>query len=209
MSERPVGFGVVGCGVVADYHINAIAAIEGARLVAVCDAVEARAREVGEERDVQWYTSHEEMVQSPAIDVICICTPSGLRIPIAADAAAAGKHLVIEKPIDISLDRADRIIAAAQAAGVQLMCIFQLRFGDAVQRLRQAVQSGRLGKLALGDAYIKWYRPQLKPMLLALLRSIEPSLYDGLGTIFPSSHCSISVRYPIESLQIRVSSLVL
>ena len=92
--------------------------------------------------------------------MVCICTPSGIRIPIATDAAAAGKHVIIEKPIDVNLENADRIIGAARDAGVHLMCIFQLRYGEAVQRARQAIQEGKLGKVALGDAYIKWYRSQ-------------------------------------------------
>jgi len=160
MSAESVGFGVVGCGVVADYHIGAIADTGGARLVAVSDVVEERARQVGEQRGVAWHTDYREMLQSPDVDVVCICTPSGLRIPIATDAAAAGKHLIIEKPIDVTLENADRIIRAAQDAGVELMCIFQLRYGEAVNQVRQAVHAGRLGKVVLGDAYIKWYRPQ-------------------------------------------------
>ncbi|MFH1567770.1 MAG: Gfo/Idh/MocA family oxidoreductase [Gemmatimonadota bacterium] len=160
MSTRPVGFAVVGCGVVADYHIGAIAATAGARLVAVTDLVAERARQTGEKHGVAWYTGHEEMLRSAEVDVVCICTPSGIRLPIATDAAAAGKHLVIEKPLDVTLEKADRIIAAAAAAGVQLMCIFQLRYGQAVQQARAAVQSGQLGRVTLGDAYIKWFRPQ-------------------------------------------------
>ncbi|MEW6753022.1 MAG: Gfo/Idh/MocA family oxidoreductase [Candidatus Latescibacterota bacterium] len=160
MSTRPVGFAVVGCGVVADYHIGAIQATQGAHLVAVADVVEERVRQAGERHGVPWYVAHEEMLRQPEVDVVCICTPSGVRIPIATDAAAAGKHLVIEKPIDVSLEKADRIIRAAQDAGVHLMCIFQLRYGRAVQRVREALQAGRLGRVALGDAYIKWFRPQ-------------------------------------------------
>jgi UDP-N-acetyl-2-amino-2-deoxyglucuronate dehydrogenase len=160
MSEKVIGFGVVGCGVVADYHIGAIGAVAGARLVGVSDLVEQRARETGEKYQVPWHTDYQQLLACPEVDVICICTPSGVRLPLAADAAAAGKHLVIEKPIDISLANADRIIAAARNAGVQLMCVFQLRYGAAVNRARQAIQEGKLGKVALGDAYIKWYRPQ-------------------------------------------------
>ena len=160
MSEKVVGFGVVGCGVVADYHIGGIGGAEGARLVAVSDLVEERARETGEKHGVAWYTDYQEMLASPEVDVVCICTPSGIRIPIATDAAAAGKHVIIEKPIDVNLENADRIIGAARDAGVHLMCIFQLRYGEAVQRARQAIQEGKLGKVALGDAYIKWYRSQ-------------------------------------------------
>ena len=160
MSEKVVGFGVVGCGVVADYHIGGIGGAEGARLVAVSDLVEERARQAGEKHEVAWYTDYQEMFASPEVDVVCICTPSGIRIPIATDAAAAGKHVIIEKPIDVNLENADRIIGAARDAGVHLMCIFQLRYGEAVQRARQAIQEGKLGKVALGDAYIKWYRSQ-------------------------------------------------
>lgn len=160
MSESSVGFGVVGCGVVADYHIGAIVDTQNARLAAVSDVVEARAREVGEQRGCPWYTDFREMFASSDVDVVCICTPSGIRIPIATEAAAAGKHLVIEKPIDVSLENADRIIRAAAEAGVELMCIFQLRYGEAVNKVRQAVQAKKLGKVTLGDAYIKWFRPQ-------------------------------------------------
>ncbi|MDP6776332.1 MAG: Gfo/Idh/MocA family oxidoreductase [Candidatus Latescibacteria bacterium] len=160
MSREAVGFGIVGCGVVADYHIGGILETEGANLVAIADVVEERAREVGEKHGVQWYTDYKEMLKSPEIDVVCITTPSGIRIPIATDAAAAGKHLIIEKPIDITLEKTDRIIEAAGNAGVHLMCIFQLRYGEAVGTVREAVQQGKLGKIVLGDAYIKWYRPQ-------------------------------------------------
>ena len=160
MPEKTVGFGVVGCGVVADYHIGGIESAGGARLVAVSDVVEERAREYGEKHHAAWFTDYREMLALPEVDVVCVCTPSGIRIPIATDAAAAGKHLVIEKPIDVTLENADRIIQAASDAGVELMCIFQLRYGAAVSRAREAVRAGKLGTLALGDAYIKWFRPQ-------------------------------------------------
>lgn len=160
MTNREIGFGVVGCGVVADYHIGAIEATPGARLVAVSDVVEARVKEVARQHGAAAYVGHEEMLRSAGIDVVCICTPSGLRIPIATDAAAAGKHLVIEKPIDVTLENADRIIEVARGAGVELMCIFQLRYGQAVRQVREAVQAGKLGTVTLGDAYIKWFRPQ-------------------------------------------------
>lgn len=160
MSASTVGFGVIGCGVVADYHIGGILNTKGAKLVAVSDVVEARAKDAAQKRGVAWYTDHREMLKNPDIQVVCITTPSGIRIPIATDAAAAGKHIIIEKPIDITLENADRIIAAAKKANVNLMCIFQLRYGEAVQKVKQAIEAGKIGKIVLGDAYIKWYRPQ-------------------------------------------------
>jgi len=160
MARKPIGFGVVGCGVVADYHFGAIDGTEGAELVAISDVVEERARQVGEDRGVSWFTDYQAMLALPAVDVVCITTPSGIRIPIATDAASAGKHLIIEKPIAVDLEQSDRIIHAARDAGVQLMCVFQLRYGEGICRTRDAILAGKLGKIVLGDAYIKWYRPQ-------------------------------------------------
>ena len=160
MGGKTVGFGIVGSGTVADYHIGAVLDTEGAELVAVYSRSEGRARQTGEQHGVAWYTDHREMLESPNIDVVCICTPSGVRIPMVTDAAAAGKHLVIEKPLDVTLENVDRIIQAAQDAGVKLMGIFQLRYGEAINRVREAVRGGKLGRMVLGDAYIKWFRPQ-------------------------------------------------
>lgn len=160
MGGKTVGFGIVGSGTVADYHIGAVLDTEGAELVAVYSRSEGRARQTGEQHGVAWYTDHREMLESPDIDVVCICTPSGVRIPMVTDAAAAGKHLVIEKPLDVTLENVDRIIQAAQDAGVKLMGIFQLRYGEAINRVREAVRGGKLGRMVLGDAYIKWFRPQ-------------------------------------------------
>lgn len=158
--DRDVGFGVVGCGVVSGYHISGILETPGARLVAVSDVVEGRAREFGEWHRVAWTTDYRELLKREDIDVINVCTPNGLRLPLAEEAARAGKHLVIEKPIAISLKEADRIIAACERAGVHLMCVFQLRYGRAATALRRAIQEGRLGRIVLADATIKWFRPQ-------------------------------------------------
>ncbi len=157
---RDVGFGVVGCGVVSGYHINGILETPGARLAAVSDVVEGRAREFGERHRVAWTTDYHDLLKREDIQVINICTPNGMRLPLAEEAARAGKHLVIEKPIAISLKETDRIITACARAGVHLMCVFQLRYGKAASALRKAVQEGQLGRVVLGDAYIKWFRPQ-------------------------------------------------
>jgi UDP-N-acetyl-2-amino-2-deoxyglucuronate dehydrogenase len=160
MGGEKIGFGIVGCGVVADYHIGAIEDIEGAELVSVYSRSESRARETGEKYGVPWFTDHHEMYRSPDLDVVCICTPSGVRIPIVTDAVAAGKHLVVEKPLAVNIQDMDRIIEAAREKDVRLMGVFQLRYGAAVRRVKQAVEEGKLGKVVLGDAYIKWFRPQ-------------------------------------------------
>ncbi len=160
MGNRTVGFAMIGSGVVADYHIGAVQDTEGAELVAVYSRSETRARTTGEAHGVPWFTDYEAILRLPEVDVVCICTPSGVRIPIVTDAAAAGKHLIVEKPLDVSIQNMDRIIRAAGDARVKLMGVFQLRYGEAVNRVRAAVQSGGLGRMVLGDAYIKWFRPQ-------------------------------------------------
>ncbi|MBI2952634.1 Gfo/Idh/MocA family oxidoreductase [bacterium] len=137
---RDVGFGVVGCGVVAGYHIHGILETPGARLAAVSDVMEGRAREFGERHRVAWTTDYHDLLKREDIDVINVCTPNGMRLPLAEEAARAGKHLVVEKPIAISLREADRIIEACEKAGVRLMCVFQLRYGRAAMALRRAIQ---------------------------------------------------------------------
>jgi predicted dehydrogenase len=94
------------------------------------------------------------------VDVVCVCTPSGAHAEIAEAAAAAGKHVVVEKPLEVTVERVDRIIEAAEKAGVKLTCIFPLRFMQGPALAKQALEAGRLGRLALADAYIKWYRAQ-------------------------------------------------
>ena len=160
MGRDRIGFGIVGCGVVADYHIGAIEEIDGADLVSVYSRSESSARDTGEKHDVPWFTDHLEMYESDQLDVVCICTPSGVRIPIVTDAVDAGKHLIVEKPLAVNITDMDLIISQAGAKGIKLMGVFQLRYGPAARRVKRAVQEGKLGKVVLGDAYIKWFRPQ-------------------------------------------------
>ena len=154
------GFALIGCGMVGQHHITAIDGVPGARLVAVCDVAEATARSFGEQAGVPWYIDYREMAKRPEIDVVNVCTPSGLHMEPALACIAAGKHIVVEKPLEITLDRCDRIIEAAEKAGVQVATIFPSRFGDAAVELKKAVEAGRFGKLTLGDAHVRWWRTQ-------------------------------------------------
>ena len=100
------------------------------------------------------------MLAHPGLDVVCVCTPSGAHMEPAVQAARAGKHVVVEKPLEITLPRCDAIIAACDAAGVRLCTIFPSRFSDANIRLKEAIELGRFGRLTLGDTYVKWWRTQ-------------------------------------------------
>ena len=160
MTERTFGFGIIGCGVIAPFHAKAVGELPNARLVAVADVIPEQAAKRAAEFGVPYTTDVDELLARADIDVVSICVPSGLHAEIGARAAAAGKHVVVEKPIDIALEAADRLIAACHDHGVVLTVISQHRFGPAVQRLRGLIDGGRLGRLILGDAIIKWYRSQ-------------------------------------------------
>jgi UDP-N-acetyl-2-amino-2-deoxyglucuronate dehydrogenase len=159
------GFGIVGTGVIAAIHAAAIASLPetglpNARLVAVTDvaagaaATFAAAHGCGAEPDLG------ALLGRPDIEVVCVCVPSGLHAEIGIRAARAGKHLVVEKPIDVSLAAADRLIDAARAAGVALTVISQHRFDPGLVELRRLIDAGALGRLVLGEASTKWYRAQ-------------------------------------------------
>ena len=152
-------FGILGCGVISSIHARALASMPGVRLRAVADEDGDRAAALARDTGADVLTP-ERLVCHGEVDAICICTPPGAHAAAACAAAGAGKHLVVEKPIDISLAAADRIIDACRRGGVGLAVISQHRFDRGVVRLKAAIDEGRLGRLALGDAVVKWYRPQ-------------------------------------------------
>jgi UDP-N-acetyl-2-amino-2-deoxyglucuronate dehydrogenase len=154
------GFAVIGAGNIGQIHAQAVACIPDARVSVVCDADAGRGRALAASCQAAWVPEYTAAVTRPDVDVVCVCTPSGSHAEIVEAAARAGKHLAVEKPIDVTLERADRIIGAAQQAGVQMACIFPSRFRAGVHQARQAVEQGRLGRLTLADAYVKWYRTQ-------------------------------------------------
>lgn len=158
--ERTIGFAIIGCGTISSWHAGAIAKIPEARLVAVSDVVEKAARQMGEKFNVDWYTDYRRILERSDVEAVSVCTPSGMRRDIAVEAASSGKHLIVEKPIEVTLQRADAIIEACRKSGVKLSAIFQTRFFDGIQRIKKAVAKARFGELVLGDAYIKWYRSQ-------------------------------------------------
>lgn len=153
-----IGFGIVGGGMIGQVQAAAINEITGARLLAVCGRDEGRTREFAARFAATAYTDYEKFLAQPRLQIVNICTPSGTHAELGAAAARAGKHVLVEKPIEINLERADALIAACDRAGVKLGVIFQSRFLPAVQQLKQALDENRLGRLVMGDAYVKWYR---------------------------------------------------
>ena len=157
---RQHGFGIVGAGVIASTHAKAIAAIPAARLVAVTDVVPERARAFAERQSCQVEPDLGALLARADVDIVSVCVPSGLHAEVGIRVAAAGKHLVVEKPIDVTLAAADRLIDAVRSAGVVMTVISQHRFDPGLVALRRLLDEGALGRLVFGEASTKWYRTQ-------------------------------------------------
>jgi UDP-N-acetyl-2-amino-2-deoxyglucuronate dehydrogenase len=158
--RRVRGFGIVGTGVISAIHARAIASLPGARLAAVTDVEPDRATSLAAAHDCAAEPDLDALLARGDVDVVCVCVPSGLHADVGIRAAAAGKHLVVEKPLDVSLEAADRLIATARQAGVTLTVISQHRFDPGLLELRRLLDDGSLGRLVLGEASTKWYRSQ-------------------------------------------------
>jgi predicted dehydrogenase len=158
--DRQHGFGIVGTGVIAPTHAKAIAALPAARLVAVTDVVPESAKAFAERYDCDVEPDLDALLARADIDVVSVCVPSGLHAEVGVQAATAGKHLVVEKPLDVTLAAADRLIDAVRAAGVTTTVISQHRFDPGLVELRHLLDSGALGRLVVGEASTKWYRTQ-------------------------------------------------
>lgn len=155
-----MNFAIVGCGRIAIKHAEAIASISDAVLVAVCDIDEQKAQDFAEKHQAKMYTDYAEMLKNPEIEVVNICTPNALHADMAIQAIEEGKHVMIEKPIAISLEDADRIIEAANRKGVKAAAVHQNRFNASIQKTREALENGRFGKMSHGVASIRWNRNQ-------------------------------------------------
>jgi predicted dehydrogenase len=156
------GVAIVGCGMIARFHARALAEVPGARLVAVADSDGARAQKFADELGLRdrAYTDLAAFFALPDVDMVIVATPSGAHMELAVAAAEAGKHVVVEKPLEVTVERCDRIIEACERGRVQLCTIFPSRFADANVALKKAVDAGRFGRLTLGETTCKWWRPQ-------------------------------------------------
>ncbi len=154
-----VTFGVVGLGMGAN-RAKVVARTEGAKLLAVCDLREDRAAKVAEEHGCDYYLDYEKMLAREDIDVIYVMTFSGRHAEHGIMAAQAGKHVISTKPLDVSLEKVDRLIHECKSRGLKLVTDFDLRYTSVGQTVRQAVESGVLGKIFLAEARLKWFRSQ-------------------------------------------------
>lgn len=158
MSE--IRFGIVGTGMIANLHAKAIGEASRARLTAVYDRTPENARVFAAKHNVAADADLAAFIARRDVDAITIATPSGARAEVAVAAAQAGKHLLCEKPLEVTVERADRIIEACSENNVVLACVFQSRTGANVRRIREALDAGRFGRLVLVDVQVPWFRTQ-------------------------------------------------
>ncbi|MDA3967580.1 Gfo/Idh/MocA family protein [Helicobacter sp. WB40] len=157
-----LGVALLGCGRIAVRHAELLSKgeISGARLVCVCDIDENRAKSFGEKYKVPYFTSLESMMDSHYnyIDIISILTPSGLHAKNTLEVAPYKKHIIVEKPMALTLDDADKMIEACDKYGIRLFVVKQNRYNLPVQKLREALESGRFGRLVMGSIRVRWCR---------------------------------------------------
>jgi len=156
----PYGFAIIGTGMISRFHAKAIEDLRGAKLVACYDRGAKFAEKFAQEVGCTAYADLDEMLADPSIDIVTVATPSGAHMEPAVAAALAGKHVIIEKPLEVTLKRCDRIIRECEKAGVKLSSIFPSRFHDSSIKMKKAIDASRFGRLTLGDAYVKWFRTQ-------------------------------------------------
>jgi len=160
IANRKAGIGIVGCGIIADVQAQAIGQSSMVDLVSVYSRNQDNAARIGEKYDVAWSTNWDEFITNDEIDIVSVCTPSGNHLDYGKMAAEAGKNVVVEKPIEVTLERANQLIDVCKSNDVKLAVIFQNRFEQNVQKLKSQLDRGCIGDIFLGDAYIKWFRKQ-------------------------------------------------
>jgi predicted dehydrogenase len=155
---KTVNLAILGSGLIGSIHARAIVEVPNARLSVVIDSFEERAQQLARQHGAAAEKDLAVALKRDDIDAVHVCTPSGTHAKLGALAAAAGKHVLVEKPLDITLPAGRRLVETARQHGVKVAVIFQKRFSQSARRVRDAVQAGELGDLIQCDAYVKWYR---------------------------------------------------
>jgi len=157
-----LNFALVGCGRIAKRHSELLGLnqILNAMLVAVCDIDIKKAKKIGRQFDIPYYTDMDKMMQNETIDVVSVLTESGYHAKHTINLAKYGKHIIVEKPMALTLDDADAMIKACDENGCKLFVVKQNRFNIPVVKLKEAMNEKRFGKLVLGTVRVRWSRDQ-------------------------------------------------
>lgn len=199
---KKFGFGIVGAGVISHFHAKAIAAIGNAELLGIFSINKNKAETFSGMHNCKVYDTLEEMLKNPAIDIVCICTPSGIHMEPALQCIEAGRHCLIEKPLEVTLERCDRIIEATNKTGVKTGVIFPSRFYEVNKLLKRSLSENRFGTLVLGDANVKWNR---SPEYYTSAKWRGTWQFDGGGSLMNQGIHSVDLLQwfmgPVESIQ--------
>jgi UDP-N-acetyl-2-amino-2-deoxyglucuronate dehydrogenase len=202
MGTKKFGFAIIGTGGIAGIHAKAIGAIENATLLGVQDITKSIAEAFAREYNCAAYDSLDDLLKLDELDIVCICTPSGAHLEPAIKSIEAGKHCLIEKPLEVTLKKCDKIIDAAKQRGVTVAVVFPTRFYEPSLVLKNAIENGRFGKLVLGSAYVKWHRSEAYYNSAAWRGTWE---LDGGGALMNQAIHSVDMLQwcmgPVESVQ--------
>ena len=182
--NNTIGVGIVGCGAISRMHIEAYQKNPFTEIRAVASGSETSARAAGERLNVPFYTDYRAMIDRGDIDLISVCTPSGLHMEPVLYGAERGVHAVVEKPLEITAARIDRMRAACVENGVLLSCIFNNRFTEAHRYLKRAMEAGRFGRLTNANMSVRWYR---KPAYYTESKWHGTLALDGGGALMNQS----------------------
>lgn len=160
MAKDKFGIGIVGCGTISGTHAEAIAGCELGQLVAAYSRTSANRKPFCDRFDAAGYSDYEEFLANPDLDIVVICTPSGTHLDYGKKAAEAKKHVIVEKPIEVNLERGRSLIKSCRENNVRLAVIYQNRFIDEVVRMKKAIDKGEIGEIFMAEASVKWFRDQ-------------------------------------------------
>jgi UDP-N-acetyl-2-amino-2-deoxyglucuronate dehydrogenase len=198
---------LVGCGRISRNHFDAIAKIDDLELVAVCDQVAERAEAAGRELGVPSFTSYEQMLQDVPSDAVVIATPSGLHPQHGVLAAKAGRHVISEKPMAISLAAADALVQACDDHHVHLFVVKQNRLNPPIVLLKRAIDRGRFGRIYMANCTVRWTRPQEYYDQAPWRGTWE---FDGGAFMNQASHYVDLIQWlvgPVESVMAKTATL--
>ncbi len=194
-------FGIIGAGTIADFHARAINSLPNAVLTGISGSNQNKASELAERYHCKAYANYQQMLDDKDIHIVTIATPSGAHMEPAIEAAKKGKHVICEKPLEISLDRIDRMIEAHAKAGTQLGGIFNYRFNEPVRLIKAVIDENRFGTISYANVEVPWWRTD------EYYKSSWRGTWklDGGGALMNQSiHMVDMLQYlvgPVESLQ--------
>jgi UDP-N-acetyl-2-amino-2-deoxyglucuronate dehydrogenase len=200
-------FGIIGAGLIADFHAKAIQSIKNARLTGICGSNPVKVGNLAAKYGCKAFSDLNEMLRFSEIEIVTIATPSGAHMEPAVEAARYGKHVICEKPLEITLERIDKMIKAHELSVTRFGGIFNYRFNDTVRHLKKAIDDGRFGKITYASVHVPWWRNEA---YYTNSWHGTPNLDGGGALMNQSIHMIDLLQYlmgPVDSLQAYVATL--